>query len=199
MKRIFLFSLLVISVAFFGFGCVKRSTNQPSDAPSVEIDRRSIIEDAKKQGLIMNSDEVEKMKDPNILFQDVHAQKTIDLKSLLALDVKSWRAGALADVTGGTSFGLVHTQMQTGRFTLIATLGGLPKTANGAFYQSWLVKRGSAMQLIPTGIVEAAADHFVNAYVTTTNLSDYNFYVVTLQSKSDELIPGEPILEGEIR
>ena len=205
MKRTAPLMILLSVFALFGFGCTKLPTNSETDTtgsdvnPETQIDRRAVLLDAKQQGLIMDTPEIEQMRDPSVLVQDTKVQKNISSASLTAADLKTWPAAALADVTGGTSFGLVHARYQNGQFTLLAALGGLPAPQNGALYKGWLVKRGNEMRVLDTGRIEMNEKQFVNAYVSAEDFSTYDFFVITLQANAESSQPGEHILEGVIR
>ncbi len=192
-------------LVLFGFGCARaviKTTDETKNSPAsseTKIDRTAVLLEAKQQGLIMDTPEIDRMKDISVRVEDLKVQKNSDLKSLLAMDVKKWHAAALADVTGGNSFGLAHTQYLNGRFTLIASLGGLPTTGNGAFYKGWLVRRGDSMSVLETGTVEKIGEQFANAYLSAEDLSLYDFFVITLQTSVEQTEPGEHILEGMIR
>jgi len=196
--------LIVLSIfTLVGFGCTKLPTSSKTDtkdsASQSQMDHRAILLDAKQQGLIMDTAEIDRMKDPSVIVQDSKTQKVSDVASLIASDTKTWSAAALADVTGGNSFGLVHTHFQNGEFKLFATLGGLPVPQNGASYNGWLVKRGTDMKVLNTGTIELSGKQFVNTYLSAEDFSNYDFFVITLQSSSDSTQPGEHILEGVIR
>lgn len=123
-----------------------------------------------------------------------------EVASYLKTDVKGWRAGALADVTGGGSFGLAHVQLVDGQFTLIAKLGGLPDPADGYFYEGWLVRRGAELSVVSTGrALRADEDWYLNVFHSPTDLLDHDFYVLTLEPDDGDPAPAEHILEGTIK
>ena len=196
MKRFVPICFSLAFIAVLGFGCV--SASQKKTAPAV-IDRSSILLDAKKQGLIMDTPEIEHMKDPAARVQDAKKIVLKDLKSYQTLDVKTWHAAALADVTGGGSFGLAHTSNQNGHFTLIAVLGGLPVLSNGSHYEGWLVKRGDGMSVVDLGSATALGDQYMSVYESNTDFSSYDFYVLTIETGDASSGPSEHVLEGVIR
>ena len=200
MKRLAPLVITLSIVSLFGFGCVKSSTTQKQTSVAAQnIDRNAILLDAKKQGLIMDTPEIDHMKDPSVLIVD---DKKLALKAVatyLALDLKTWHAAALADVTSGSSFGLAHTLTQNGHFTLVATFGGLPALNTGSHYEGWLVKRGDGMHIVNLGEAQASGDKFVNTYESGTDFSSYDFYVLTVETSDATSGPSEHILEGVIR
>lgn len=187
------------SLMIVGFGCVQISKTIPTSQKEVVIDRKAILLDAQKEGLIMDSNEIEKMKDPSFQFIDSSNVAVQDLSSYVKKDFQTWKSAALADVTGGQSFGLAHTQFSNGTFTLVSILGGLPVPNESFYYEGWLVKRGESFQTMSTGKIQDIEGKFVNVYVSKQNLSDFDFYVVTLESNDQNTAPAEHLLEGAIQ
>ncbi|MCX6714822.1 MAG: hypothetical protein NTX72_03335 [Candidatus Uhrbacteria bacterium] len=196
MKRISKWIGLFGLIAVLGFGCV--NTAKPTTEQKQVIDRSQILLDAKSQGLIMDSGEIEHMKDPSILIADDKKETAPIFSTYAAADFKTWHAAALADVTGGTSYGLAYLKLSTGTFQIAATLGDLPKTTDGSSYNVWLVKRGDGMKVLNLGQVTPADKLMTFTYSSKTDLSEYDFFVVTLQAPSTTT-PGEHLLEGMIR
>lgn len=194
MKRYLPIISLLACVVIVGFGC-SRAT-KPGASEQQVIDRNAILMDARNQGLIMDTGEIEHMKDPSVLIVDQKKVTAPDASSFSGVDFRGWTAAALADVTSGTSFGLAHLKMLNGQFRIAANFGGLTQPTDGSYYQAWLVKRGDGMKIIDLGKLNATAT--VLTYASNTDLAEYDFFVVTLQSPNST-IPGEHILEGVIR
>jgi hypothetical protein len=186
--------LAMIGLILLGGGCFGGKTQSEVDEV---LDRHSILFEAKEQGLIMDDEEIVAMSGTS-LFEGEWKTMT-NVAAYLDRDVTGWSAGALADVTGGGSFGLAHTVFEAGRFTLIAKLGGLPDPAEGYFYEGWLVKRGNNLSVISTGPAVKNDDWYVNVVVSSVDLSDHDFYVLTLEPDDGDPAPAEHILEGIIK
>ncbi len=200
MKKLAPLVITLAVVSLFGFGCAKSPDAQKQSSVTAQtIDRNAILLDAKKQGLIMDTPEIDHMKDPSVLIADEKKQELKSLATYLALDLKTWHVAALADVTGGSSFGLAHSLNKNGHFTLVAVFGGLPALNNGSHYEGWLVKRGDGMHVVNLGVAQTSGEKFVNAYESGTDFSSYDFYVLTVETSVATSEPGEHILEGVIR
>lgn len=186
--------LAVMALILIGFGCASQESQE--EAPA-EIDRDAILLEAQKNGLIMGEEEIHSMT--FVALSDVQGQNVEDVEAYLDRDVAGWSAAALADVTGGGSFGLAYTQYEGGLFTLIAKMGGLPEPAEGYFYEGWLVRRGEDLSVVSTGKAVTSGVWFGNVFLSSTDLSDHDFFVLTLEPDDGNPAPAEHILEGSIK
>ena len=66
------------------------------------------------------------------------ATNQANVETYLEVD-KGWSSAALADVTGGESYGLAHASFENGIYTVLADLR-LTKPSENFSYQGWLVK-----------------------------------------------------------
>lgn len=198
MKRISLILGLLGMIAIVGFGCSRVVTKKVDTNQSPVIDRSAILLDAKKQGLIMDTGEIEHMKDPSVIVVDEKKETPADFATFNTVDLKTWHAAALADVTSGTSYGLTHAKFENGQFQIIASCGGLTAPTDGSVYEAWLVKRGDGMKIVDLGKLNLADKLMTLTYASKADLSEYDFFVVTLQSPN-QTVPGEHLLEGVIR
>ncbi len=197
MKQISKVVGLIACIALVGFGCARTSDLKTNEDP-LTIDRSVILLDARNQGLIMNEGEIEHMKDPAVLVPDSAKIESPAWESFQQTDFRTWKAAALADVTGGTSYGLVHILAEQNTFRLAASFGNLGESVNGSSFRAWLVKRGDGMKRLDLGSLEKTESGMVLTYASKADLREYDFFVVTLQSEGSTA-PGEHILEGTIR
>jgi len=195
MKRS-LFSALCV-VALIGFGCgSKPSSDSKSEIPV--IDRQAILFEARQNGLIMTDEEKLRMTDAAIL-RTVSGTFPSDVESYLKKDFSGWMSAALADVTGGESFGLAFTQFKKGEFTLVAQLGNLSEPQTGYVYEGWLIRRGEKMSVVNAGVARAVEKGHGLVFFSTEDLRDHDFFVLTLEPDDANSSPGEHILEGILR
>ena len=191
--------LLAMSFAVLllvGFGCYRATKELGQN--SGEIDKASILAEAKKSGLIMNDQEIERMAAvPPI---QISGGKSLDQPAeLVKTDLSSWRSGALADVTGGGSFGLAHANTASNQFTFIAQMGGLQIPPEQSSYEGWLVRRGERPSVIHLGTAVLVEDRYYVSYSAQENLESYDFFVLTLESNDLNPAPGKHLLEGVIQ
>ena len=186
---------IVFGLVLLGAGCFNSSEEIKTNKP-VDIDRDAILHNARVNGLIMNETEVAEMQNQDVRNFDNQAISVSDIESFFGKNVVGWKSAALADVTGGGSYGLAHSTFKDGVHTLISDMGSLPKLDNNYFYEGWIVRRGSDLSVISTGKAELIDDKLVNVYKSSTNLTDHDFYVLTLEPDDDNPAPAEHILEG---
>ncbi|KKR04646.1 MAG: hypothetical protein UT30_C0005G0049 [Candidatus Uhrbacteria bacterium GW2011_GWF2_39_13] len=195
MKKIVFFPLIVLLLV--GGGCVKDKETLSTQTPSDVIDRGSILIQAKENGLIMKDEEIAQMKvqpletDVGVIFTDVS-----DYEEMI---VKGWNSAALADVTGGDSFGLAYANFSNETYTIITKMGNLPEPAQGYFYEGWLIRRGDSFSVLSIGHAVKTEKGYMNVYQSPTDLSDHAFYVLTLEAENGNATADEHILEGSFR
>lgn len=186
---------LLVSMLLLGTGC--RYVPQKKDIQPV-IDRNSILLEARKNGLIMDDEEIAAMA--SVQFEvDQEGRNVENVYEFLNTNVKDWWSAALADVTGGNAYGIAHATFKTGSFTLIAQMGNLPDPASKYYYQGWLVRREGSLTVLSLGRVQKTENRFAIVYLTSTDLSAYDFFVVTLEFDDGNPAPGEHILEGILK
>jgi len=165
----------------------------------VTIDRQAILEDAKEAGLIMDDDELQAMADVGNLVT-VEGDISLDETVLKAAKKDDYRvSGALADVTGGGSFGIVKSKSEEGTFTLYATVGALPVLQEDQHYEAWLVKRDASMHVVSLGglsVPVGEEERWSFLYSSKQDLSQYDFFVLTSEWNDTNPTPGLHILEG---
>lgn len=184
---------LLLSVSYFCYQWFSVPQTTPEN-----IDRNAILDDAKKSDLIMDDAEIEEMSKA-VFEQPINGHAITDVSLYQGSQFESWRAGALADVTGGSSFGLVHTHLDHTTFTLVAQMGGLPSLTEQSFYQAWLVQRGNQMNVISLGKATIVEDKLFSIYSADQDLSAFDFFVLTKEQDDGNEAPSEHLLEGIIR
>ncbi len=189
--------LALAILVLIGGGCLSKDAASDSTA-EITLDRASILVEARENGLIMDEAEVFLMgqTSPTV---DPAVLPVSDIQTYLEANVRDWTSAALADVTGGGSFGIAHSQFASGTYTLVSEMGNLPDPANGYFYEGWIVERGDGLALTSTGRAQKTQDGYGNVYRSQTDLSDYDFYVLTLETDDGNPTPAEHILEGTLK
>lgn len=190
-----IFVSLLSFMLLLGAGC--RDSSQSVDIQPV-IDRNSILLEAQENGLIMDEAEIAVMASAQ-LEVDQNGRHVEDVQGYLKTDVKDWWSAALADVTGGNSYGIAYANQTSGSFTLIAQMGNLPEPASGYFYEAWLVRREGELAVLSLGTAQKTENGYATVYLTSTDVSDHDFFVITLESDDADPAPGEHILEGILK
>ena len=100
----------------------------------------------------------------------------------------------LSDVSGGNSSGIATRKNESGVYTH-TVLADLPDPQAGKFYEGWLVM---GEKVVSTGKFMIAKGGYLLEYESSTDYSDYNMVVVTLEQKDDKT-PEVHILEGTFK
>ena len=100
----------------------------------------------------------------------------------------------LSDVSGGNSSGIATRKNESGVYTH-TVLADLPDPEVGKFYEGWLVM---ADKVVSTGKFMIAKGGYLLEYESSTDYTDYNMVVVTLEQKDDKT-PEVHILEGTFK
>jgi len=194
--KIAAFVLCFIIILLVGFGCLR--SNSPTFDNTAEIDKESILSEARKGGLIMDESEIDQMISSPVIVAN-NGKTFEDLSLYKGLVFNGWLAAALADVNGGGSFGLAHAQTKDGVYTFVAEMGGLPILTDDTYYEGWIVRRGQNFSLISTGEALLVEDRVYNIFVADEDLTDYDFYVLTLENRDANTAPSKHILEGSLK
>lgn len=196
MKKILACTLLAL--VLIGGGCFGKKAEESSSTDPVEIDRDAILLEARENGLIMSQDEVTAMSGLEPI-SAADATNPTATQTYLKADMKGWFASALADVTGGGSYGLAHSTFKNGKYTLVADLGNLTDPDETYSYQGWLVKRGDAMKIVSVGTAVKTETGYAIVFTSSQDLTEYHFFVLTLELTDGLSSPEEHILEGSFR
>lgn len=103
----------------------------------------------------------------------------------------------LTSVNGSDSRGIATRKYEDGTFTH-SVLADLPELSGKSFYQGWLVRGSEGDEnyaLVSTGALTLAKGGFVLEFTKSTDYSDYQKVVVSLETKLDTKIE-TTILEG---
>lgn len=192
-KNITYFPLIILLlVVTIGAGC--QSTEPTENQQEPIVDRDAILQDAKENGLIMDSEEMDAMMGAVVEHDGLDGSINPD-----TVDFSTWNSGALADVTGGGAYGIARSTVENGQYKLFMTGGGLPEPSEDYFYEGWVVRRGENMSVISTGALEYVDGEYVNAFMSSTDFLDHTFYVLTLEPNDGDPAPAEHILEGTMK
>lgn len=121
------------------------------------------------------------------------------------MEVKEFQyKGLLSDVTKGSIRGTNTNGNATGiaragfdeTYSLRVTFENLPDPAGDDFYEGWVVRRGEDFNVISTGPVGKIEDQYINVYMSNTDFTDHDFYVLTLEPNDGDPAPADHIVEG---
>jgi len=115
-------------------------------------------------------------------------------------------SGQLADVTesktirgistDGKSSGTAKASFKDDAYSLLATFQDLPESQGTDFYEGWVVRKGLRFSVISTGKIEKVDGVYTNMYLSGEDLTDHDFYVLTIEPDDNNPAPADHILEG---
>ncbi len=103
--------------------------------------------------------------------------------------------GNLKDVSSGSATGIAMQDYKFGNYMFHAKFQDLPLLQNGDFYEGWVVRR-EPFHFISTGKIVEVNRELVNTYLSSDNLLEHDFYVLTLEPDDNDPSPATHILEG---
>ncbi len=105
----------------------------------------------------------------------------------------------LEDVTGGEASGeaLAKFDTETNKYTLHVTFKNLPALENEDFYEGWIVRKNPT-SVLSTGETEIKDGTHINVFTADEDLTDHDFYVLTLEPNDGDPAPDKHILEGTL-
>jgi len=104
----------------------------------------------------------------------------------------------LEDVTGGLSTGKAYAQLNENEYTLFAYFNDLPEITDDFFYEGWIVRK-SPLSVLSTGKAFIKNGRYENNYVAKGDLTDHDFYVLTVEPDDGDPAPADHVLEGTLR
>ncbi|PCI19191.1 hypothetical protein COB64_04080 [Candidatus Wolfebacteria bacterium] len=99
--------------------------------------------------------------------------------------------------TGGNSSGFAQVGYDGSKYSLRATFENLPDPQGTDFYEGWVVRK-NPFDVISTGVVEKIDGTYINTYMSEKDLTDHNFYVLTIEPDDGDPAPAEHIAEGTL-
>lgn len=103
----------------------------------------------------------------------------------------------LDDVSDGSSSGTAYANYNDDGYVVYATFDSLPELVEGFFYEGWVVRK-SPNDVISTGVAEMVNGVYTNTFTSSSDLTDHDFYVLTLEPDDGDPAPAKHILEGTL-
>ena len=186
-------SLLLLSVGLvvlitLGFGCADKK------------DKKAIDYDKVNEKIVLNQIagkmEVMKMMEESSPSEDMKMMETkgVERGKLMAKPDYQYE-GTLDDVTGNSATGLARASFENGAYKLYASFANLPALTGTDFYEGWIVRQ-QPFHFISTGNAKEIGGVFNNLYQSEQDLTDHNFYVLTLEPDDGDPAPATHIVEG---
>ncbi|MFC1649291.1 anti-sigma factor [Patescibacteria group bacterium] len=106
--------------------------------------------------------------------------------------------GTLSEIGGGCGCsGMAHAKYDSGGYVVAAEFENLPELEQGYFYEGWVVRK-SPQSVISTGKLAKSDGKYTNVYPSEKDLTDHDFYVLTIEPDDGDPAPAEHVLEGTL-
>ncbi|MBU1018192.1 hypothetical protein KKA33_04155 [Patescibacteria group bacterium] len=172
---------------------------EPSSAEAAEVSAEE-----EKEPVIMTDEESAMMMEK--IEEDSTAKENDDnmVQKMMVMIYDYY--GDLVDVVKGKtilglsfagieSSGRAEAVFENGTYYLRAILYYLPIPKDDSFYEGWIVRK-SPFSVISTGKAQLIDDRYVNIYRSAQDLTDHDFYVLTLEPNDGDPAPAAHVLEG---
>lgn len=105
--------------------------------------------------------------------------------------------GGLEDVSGGNATGIAYTNYDSNGYIVYATFENLPALEPNFFYEGWVVRK-NPQDILSTGALDMVEGVYINTFTSSNDLTDHDFYVLTLEPDDGDPAPADHILEGTL-
>jgi hypothetical protein len=138
---------------------------------------------------------IQKKKTPSI---DTGVQVVTDVNVDEMMVQQYTHQGTLDDVSGGSSSGVAKAIFDN-TYKLLVEFENLPPLSSDFFYEGWIVNKNPLkFDVISTGALIEKNGALINTYMSQNDLTDHDFYVLTLEPDDGDPAPAEHILEGTL-
>jgi hypothetical protein len=197
--KVFIWIILIILIiaGFYFFGS--------KDKESSPIEDQEVVEPTTEAEVVSVA---EMMKDSEMMGSDEMMKKVDDgmMKEMMTMTYQY--SGRLEDVTrgddvrglntGGESGGVAQANYADGKYNLLVTFENLPDPVGTDFYEGWIVRKGLNFDVISSGVLKKVDGVYTNTYSSGQDLTDHDFYVLTLEPDDGNPAPADHILEGTL-
>ena len=101
-------------------------------------------------------------------------------------------------LTKGESTGTAEATFADGKYNLVANFEGLQDPYGTDFYEGWVVRKGVKFSVISTGKATKVDGKYQNTFTSNKDLTDHDFYVLTIEPDDGDPAPAGHILEGTL-
>jgi len=189
--------VLVIIAVVIVIGVAYHLINPSTPQVITEDKEDKMMKDADTEAMMMKTDPVE----------DVMMKEIDDVSMKEMMTMTYTYSGQLHDVTegstirgittGGSGSGIAQANFKEGIYDLFVTFENISDPRSTDFYEGWIVRRGASFSVLSTGRVDKDADGiYTNTYRSGEDLTDHDFYVLTIEPDDGNPAPADHIVEG---
>ena len=101
--------------------------------------------------------------------------------------------------TQGKATGVSQANFADNTYELLATFKDLPDPVGTDFYEGWIVRKGLKFDVISTGKAVKVNGQYQNTFTSNNDLTDHDFYVLTIEPDDGDPAPAGHIVEGTMK
>jgi hypothetical protein len=117
-------------------------------------------------------------------------------RDFLALPANSFMyEGELLDVADSSASGFAEAGIIESTYRVRATFDNLADPRGTDFYEGWVVRR-APLDVISTGKLEKIDGQYVNVFASPRDLTEHDFYVLTIEPDDGNPAPADHVVEG---
>lgn len=195
-KNIIIIVSIIFVVAILGYGFIERAK----------------LAEMLNMPMLNNSQEAQNKKNTEEKNEDKKAEvkntgtKNIPVKQVTEKETKQPEEksyfGDLIDVTKGgkgNGSGIAQASFKNKQYQLVARFKNLPEPNGTDFYEGWIVRKGLNFSVLSTGKAIKENGEYINVFSSDKDLTDHDFYVLTLEPDDGDPAPAAHILEGTLK
>ncbi len=182
--------LVLLSVVFLlsGFGCNSKD-NVEKETMTGKMELGEFVGDMQTK---------EKMEESTVSTDKMMKKFNGTETGMMMTKTDYQYEGFLEDVSGGNASGVAKASFEDGTYKLLASFSDLPPLEKDYFYEGWVVRK-NPFDFISTGAAKNMGGIYNNLYQSDQNLTDYDFYVLTLEPDDGDPAPAAHIVEGTMK
>ena len=166
-----------------------------------------LVSSKRTSEVIIEDQEISQMMTEEMPVLDTEMIEMDEEKAMMMKEMVYDYEGDLIDVTdgetiretntGGNASGFGKAGFKDSVYSLFVTFEDLPDPEGSNFYEGWVVRK-IPFRFMSTGKVEKVDGIYTNTYMSERDLTDHNFYVLTIEPDDGDPAPAEHILEGTL-
>jgi hypothetical protein len=199
-NKLLVAGVIVVALLLIGQGCTKGDKKSQGENKENEkmIEEESMTDamEMMKKDQVMGNLEVMEMMNKMEAGEDKMMKEVSGPEKGMMMSKSNYRyEGFLEDVSDSGASGLALATYDEGTYKLFAGFSGLRDPSGTDFYEGWIVRK-KPFEFLSTGKVDKLGGVYTNTYQSGDNLTDHDFYVLTLEPDDGDPGPAAHIVEG---
>lgn len=132
-----------------------------------------------------------------VLFMNKDEQEPIlneELDTSEDVDSDTGFGDIMENLEGIKISGEVQAAFYANRYSMKAVFNNLPNHPDDYFYEGWIIRK-KPYDIINTGALNKEGGSYTNIFGSDFDLTDYNFYLLTVEPRDRDFKSSSPVLE----